>query len=277
MKAISKGRIWAFAGKAFLLAAVLLFSVPLYLAFVNVFKTNDQIGFHPFSFPMQLNLDNLSFVINNPNVHLFRMYSNTFIIAISATCLTILFTALAAFYTSRSNGKLSTFLHVYFIAGIMVPYAIVYIPLVILFRDLHLIGTLHGLILVFISGSIPFAFFMYHGFMKSAPRELEESAAIDGAGQLRTFWQIIFPLLKPCTTTTAIFIGLSMWNDFLTPLLIGQVHTITLGVYTAIGPHSTNWGQMFAFVFFGTVPVVLVYLVAQKQFVNGLTAGALKG
>lgn len=260
-----------------LLVSVMIYAVPIYLAIVNIFKTNDQINFNPFAFPSRLNFDNLKYVLDNPNVQLFKMYGNTFIIAISATLLTLLFTSMAAFYTSRSVGKLSSVLQVYFIMGIMVPYAIVYIPLVIIFRDLHLIGTLHGLILVFISGNIPFAFFMYHGFMKTAPRELEESAAIDGAGQFRTFWQIIFPLLKPCTTTTAIFIGLSMWNDFLTPLLIGQVHTITLGIYTAIGPHSTNWGQMFAFVFFGTFPVVVVYLLAQKQFVSGLTAGALKG
>ncbi|RKP56298.1 carbohydrate ABC transporter permease [Cohnella endophytica] len=260
-----------------LLVSVVLYAIPLYLSIVNIFKTTDQITLNPFAIPSSLNLDNLTYVLNNPNVHLYKMYLNTLIIAVSATLLTLLFTAMAAFYTSRSSGKLSGILHVYFIMGIMVPYAIVYIPLVIIFRDFHLIGTLHGLILVFISGNIPFAFFMYHGFMKTAPRELEESAAIDGAGQFRTFWQIIFPLLKPCTTTTAIFIGLSMWNDFLTPLLIGQVHTITLGIYTAIGPHSTNWGQMFAFVFFGTFPVVVAYLFAQKQFVSGLTAGALKG
>ena len=241
--------------RLFLFVSVLVYAVPIYLVIVNIFKTTNQISDNPFKLPSYFNLDNLSFVLNNPNVKLLSMYGNTLIITIVATILTIVITSMAAFYTSRTSGRLSSLLHVYFILGIMVPYAIVYIPLVIIFRELHLIGTLHGLILVFISGNIPFAFFMYHGFMKSVPRELEESAALDGAGQIRTFWQIIFPLLKPCTTTTAIFIGLSMWNDFLTPLLIGQVHTITLGIYTAIGPHSSNWGHMFAFVFLEHFPL----------------------
>ena len=89
--------------------------------------------------------------------------------------------------------------------------------------------------MVFVSGSISFSVFMYQGFIKSTPEELEEAAIIDGAGQFKIFTSIIFPLVKPCTTTVAIFIGLSMWNDFLTPLLIGQIKTITVGIYTAIG------------------------------------------
>lgn len=264
-------------GKIILIMGVILFALPLYLAVINIFKTTEQISNSPFSFPFKPTLENLHYVLTNPNVKLSLMYSNTFIITISATILTILFTSMAAFYTARSNSRSSKALNLYFLLGLMVPYAIVYIPLVVLLRHLHMIGTLHGLILVFISGNTPFAYFMYNGFMKSAPKELEESAAIDGAGQFRIYAQIVFPLLKPCTTTVAIFIGLSMWNDFLTPLLIGQVQTITLGIYTAIGPYSSDWGKVFAFVFFGTFPVIIAYLLAQKQFVGGLTAGALKG
>ena len=126
----------------------------------------------------------------------------------------------------------------YFLFGLMVPYVIVYVPLVTIFKYMGLMGNLPTLIFVFISGSISFSVFMFYGFIKTVPKELEEAAAIDGASPLRIFWTIIFPLLKPCTTTVAIFIGLSMWNDFMTPLIIGNVKTITVGIYTAIGPYS---------------------------------------
>jgi raffinose/stachyose/melibiose transport system permease protein len=118
---------------------------------------------------------------------------------------------------------------------------------------------------------------MFYGCINTVPTELDEAAAIDGAGPMRTFWSIIFPLLKPCTTTVAIFIGLSMWNDFMTPLIIGQFKTITVGIYTAIGPYSSDWGTVFAFVLVGSIPIIVAYLIAQKQFISGLTAGALKG
>ena len=164
-----------------------------------------------------------------------------------------------------------------FLLGLMVPYAIVYVPLVSIFKGIGLIGNLPGLIMVFVSGSISFSVFMYQGFIKSTPEELEEAAIIDGAGQFKIFTSIIFPLVKPCTTTVAIFIGLSMWNDFLTPLLIGQIKTITVGIYTAIGPYASDWGSVFAYVMFATLPIIIAYLLAQRQFIEGLTAGALKG
>lgn len=159
----------------------------------------------------------------------------------------------------------------------MVPYVIVYVPLVMIFNKTGISGNLPSLIMVFVSGSVSFSVFMYKGFIGSLSYELEEAAIIDGAGQFTIFYKIIMPLVKPCTTTVGIFIGLSMWNDFLTPLLIGQVQTITVGIYTAIGPFTADWGTVFAYVMFATMPIIIAYLLAQKQFIAGLTAGALKG
>ena len=112
---------------------------------------------------------------------------------------------MAGYYLARMKSKLSQGLYIYFLLGLMVPYAIVYVPLVSIFKGIGLIGNLPGLIMVFVSGSISFSVFMYQGFIKSTPEELEEAAIIDGAGQFKIFTSIIFPLVKPCTTTVAIF------------------------------------------------------------------------
>ncbi|MBC7961296.1 MAG: carbohydrate ABC transporter permease [Vallitaleaceae bacterium] len=259
----------------FILAA--LFATPLYITIVNVFKRTEDIASSPLSIPIPPIIDNIKSVLTSPNVDLFQMYFNSVFITCVGTGICILISAMAGYYLARVQNKFSQRLYVYFLFGLMVPYVIVYVPLVIIFKGVGLVGSLSGLILVFVSGSVSFSVFMYHGFVKSIPMELEEAAIIDGAGQLKIFVAIIMPLVKPCTTTVAIFIGLSMWNDFLTPLIIGQVKTITVGIYTAIGPHSADWGTVFAYVMFATLPIVIAYLLAQKQFIAGMTAGALKG
>ena len=252
-------------------------AVPLYITFINVFKSTDRITASPFSLPIPPTMENINNVLTNPNISVFEMYFNSLVITVTGTVICILISSMAGYYLGRTNKRHSKNLYTYFLLGLMVPYVIVYVPLVILFKRVGLVGNLPGLILIFISGSISFSVFMFYNFVKSTPIELEESAAMDGAGQLRIFFSIIIPLLKPCTTTVAIFIGVSMWNDFVTPLIIGQVKTITVGIYTAIGPHASNWGQVFAFVLFACLPIIIAYIAAQKQFVAGLTAGAVKG
>lgn len=256
----------------------ILFMLPLYIALVNAFKSSDAIVDAPLSLPWPATLENIKYVLTNPNVHIGRMYFNSAVITICGTVLCILVSSMAAYYLARSRKKKSSGrLYVFFLLGLMVPYVIVYVPLTCLMNLAGIQGNLLVLILVFVSGNISFSTFMFYGFIRSIPVELEEAAAIDGASSFMIFWKIVFPLLKPCTTTVAIFIGLSMWNDFMTPLLIGQVETITVGIYTAIGPYSANWGTVFAFVLFGSVPILIAYLCAQKQFISGLTAGAIKG
>jgi raffinose/stachyose/melibiose transport system permease protein len=118
---------------------------------------------------------------------------------------------------------------------------------------------------------------MYYGFIRGLPLELEEAASLTGRGSGTIFFSHSVSAAQACSATTVIFIGLSMWNDFLTPLIIGQVKTITVGIYSAIGPYSSDYGTIFAFVFLATLPVLVTYLCLQNQFISGLTAGAMKG
>ncbi len=145
-----------------------------------------------------------------------------------------------------------------------------------------MIGTFYGLLLIFVGGGLlSFAVFVYTGFIKNVPRELEEAAVIDGAGEFRMFWQLIFPLLRPATATVVIFLSLWIWNEFLLPLIIfgpGKGVTITTGIYLALGQiYSINYGQMFAMMTIASLPMLVFFFLFQKEFISGLVGGALKG
>ena len=262
---------------AFLFILAIIVILPIYIAIANTFKDSGIILDQPLTLPIPPTMENIISVLQSPNTNLVEMYTNSIILMVAGTVITVIVSSLAAYYLARVKSRLSGMLRVYFLIGIMVPYVIVYLPLCILLRNMGIPFGVPILILVFVSGNISFASFMYTNFVHSLPIELEEAASIDGATRFRIFWSILFPLLRPCTATIAIFVGLGIWNDFQTPLLLGQVRTITVGIYTAIGPHSANWGIVFAYVFFAAMPVIIAYLCAQKNFVSGLTMGALKG
>lgn len=263
--------------KLILIVVGLFMFLPIYIALVNTFKDSDVILNDPMSFPIPPIIDNIKAVLESSNTNLPEMYSNSLILVIAGTAITILVSSMASYFLARVSSRFSKVLRIYFLVGLMVPYVIVYLPLCILMRNLNIPFGVPSLIFIFVSGNISFSTFMYTNFIRALPMELEESAAIDGAGAFKRFWLVLFPLLKPCTATVMIFVGLGIWNDFQTPLLMGQVRTITVGIYTAIGPYSANWGVVFAYVFFAVAPVIVLYLFAQKSFVAGLTSGALKG
>ena len=273
----TKSRIENIIQKVILTIMALFVCIPLYITFVNAFKDSDIILKQPLSFPIPPILDHIIAVLTSTNVNLVEAYKNSVILVIFGVVLTIFVSSLASYYLARAMTKFSESLRIYFLIGLMVPYVIVYLPLCILMRKLSIPFNTFSLIFIFVSGNISFSTYMYTNFIRQLPRELEESAAIDGANHMQIFWRILFPLLKPCTSTVMIFVGLGIWNDFMTPLLMGRVKTITVSIFSAIGPYSADWGIVFAYVLFAIVPVIVVYLLSQKSFVAGLTAGALKG
>lgn len=273
----AKQRLSVVIQTIFLIFIAIFFLVPLYLTLVNAFKDGSEVVSSPLSLPIPPIFDGIQRILANKSNSVLSMYGSSITLVVCAVPITIAISAMASYYMARSRTKAAKFLSLYFLAGLMVPYVIVYIPLAILVRVLHLEFGLPLLIFIFISGGISFATFMYTNFIRTIPMELEEAAAIDGASKFYTFWKILFPLLKPCTATVMIFNGLSVWNDFMTPLLMGQVKTITVGIYTAIGPYSTDWALVFGYLLFAMVPVLIAFLCMQKQFIAGLTAGAAKG
>ena len=175
--------------------------------------------------------------------------------------------------------KIYRILYIVILAGMMIPVQNILIPSIKTLQVLKLLGTLPGLIFFYGGTYLSIAVFLYTEFMQTIPISLEESAAIDGASPFYIFSRIVFPLLKSCTASVIIFLGMWIWNDFLPPMYIlgtSKGRTITTGIYRAIGTYTTDWSLVFAAVILASAPVVLVYLLLQKQFQAGLTAGSIK-
>lgn len=167
----------------------------------------------------------------------------------------------------------------YFLLGYMVPAQTIMIPLYLLLQNLHLLNNIAGLILVY-SSWCNFAMFLYQGFFKGLPVDIEEAAMIDGCGPWKCFWLVVFPLLKPITTTIIIFEVMWVWNDFLYPYLFlssNKSFTLVMQVYKGVGQFSNDWSMMLSTMVLVLIPVVIFYLIMQKHIVAGITSGAVKG
>jgi raffinose/stachyose/melibiose transport system permease protein len=262
------------------LAVSVLFFVPLYVALVNVFKDGPQIGRSPASPPIPPTLGNIRAVLTRPDRLFWVSLTNSVIITgLSIVILTVL-SAMLGHYLARAGGRWARAVMLLLLSGLMIPPQVILLPITRVLHTLHLMATVQGLVLFNVGYYVPFGVFVFSGFMRSIPVELEEAAAIDGAGRATVFWRVVFPLLRPASASVLIFLGVWIWNDFLNPLIIlgpGQGTTITTGIYRSIGQYQADFGGVFAMMFLATLPVLVFYLLLQRHFVKGLTGGATKG
>ncbi|MFF7989045.1 carbohydrate ABC transporter permease [Kitasatospora xanthocidica] len=256
-----------------------LYATPLYLVVANVLKPNPDIATTPWTLPTHPTLANLRHVLTSPDHLFWNGLLNSIQITVISMVAVTLTSAMLGYAIARSRHTGARILLVLLLAGLMVPGVVILNPMVQILRTLNLMNTLPGLVLCNMGYYVPFGVFLFAGFIRTIPLELEEAAAIDGAGRLRTFWLIVFPLLRPATASVTIFLGVYLWSDFLTPLIIlGPQNgtTVTVGVYRAVGTHSTDHGQLFAFMLLASLPVLTLFLAFQRHFVKGLTNGAAK-
>jgi len=264
------------AGLALTMTA--LFAVPLYVALVNVFKPSAVIDAHPLRLPTDFTFSNVSAAAH---LSLVQTGLKTSLIVTTGTILLVVpVSAMVAYYISRWDTRWARVLLLFFLFGLMLPPQVVLIPTVVILQKLHLMFTYWGLILNFAAYFMPFAVFVFSGFLRSVSRELDEAAAIDGASSLKTFWRIVFPLMRPATASVIIVTSVWAWNDFLSPLIIlgaASGVTITTGIYVAVGTFSVDYGQEFGIMLLASLPILALFLVLQRHFVTGLTGGATKG
>ena len=256
-----------------------LFAAPLYLALVNVFKPADAIRSHPLAPPLSdVTTENIT---NAAQLSVVQSGLKTsLIITVGALVLMVPLSAMTAYYISRSDTRVARLLMLFLLFGLMLPPQVVLIPTTVILRHLHLMFTYWGVILNFAAYYLPFGVFVYSGFLRAVPRELDEAGAIDGASSLKVFWRIIFPLMRPATASVVVIVALWTWNDFLSPLIIlGAAHgvTITTGIYLAIGAYSIDYGQEFGVMLLASLPVLALFLLLQRHFVSGLARGGTKG
>jgi raffinose/stachyose/melibiose transport system permease protein len=262
------------------LAISAVFFVPLYFALVNVFKPGPEITVRPAALPIPPTLDNIGRLLGRSDRLFWASLTNSIVVTTLSVVVLTIFSAMLGHYLARSHSRLVGAATVVLLAGLMIPPQAILLPIVHVLQALHLMTTLQGLILLNIGYYVPFGVFVFSGFMRQIPRELEEAAAIDGATRFQTFWRVVFPLLRPASASVMIFLGVWIWNDFLTPLIIlgpSRGTTITTGIYRAIGYYQADFGQIFALMFLATLPVLIFYLAMQRHFIKGLTGGATKG
>jgi raffinose/stachyose/melibiose transport system permease protein len=260
-------------------AAAAVFLVPFYISIVTSLKSRQEVAENVLAFPARFMFENYAKAIEVTK--LATSFKNSVIVTLVSTALIVLTSAMAAYVIARNYERRSSrCIEVVLLAALMVPFQIIMIPVYKLLKSVLLLNNLTGAILILVGTSIPYCTFLLIGFIKTVPRELEESAIIDGAGPYRTFWIIVFPLLKPIVSVLTVLYVLWMWNDFNIALIVLQkeaVKTIPIQQFYFFGEFTIDLSLAFASACLSLIPIVTIFLLAQKYIIQGLTAGAIKG
>lgn len=272
-----------------LLCVMVLFAViflyPMLFVVINSFRPNAAIINNPTGFPTANEWKNLGGETTNffanyaqawQTMEFPKVFLRTLLITVFGTVGILITSAMCAYALSRSDTKASWLLYIFFSFSLVIPFQIIMVPIGVLATDLNLMNT-HGIIIMYWGVGCPTAIFMIHGFVKSIPKELEESASIDGAGKFYTFFVIILPLLKTILATVAVIDALWLWNDFLLPLIVIQEGTIQLAQMKFNGQFMKEYAPMCASLTISSIPIILFYLSLQKYIIKGIAAGAVKG
>ena len=259
-----------------LLLVSLSILIPLWMMFVNSFKTPGE------ALTLGLGLPETWMFENYYNVfiegRLFRGLMNSCLITFSSVFLTLFIGSLASFIIARRKTKFTIVIKTIIIAGMVAPPQMVTTVKVLQFLNLH--GTYPGVILFYSGLFLPFVVFLMSEFAETLPIELDESAMMDGASPFVLFLRIIMPLLKPIYVTTFVLVSMFVWNDFNYPLYLFKetsTWTIPMSVYNFTSAYGNKWNYVFADLIMASVPVIVVYIFAQKHIIRGLTSGAVKG
>ncbi|MDR2807427.1 MAG: carbohydrate ABC transporter permease [Spirochaetaceae bacterium] len=251
---------------------------PLYVMVINSFKDRLSIYQNPFGLPADWNFSNYSTILKDGNF--LGYFKNSFIAVVLSLIILLIVGSLAAYALANWRGKISRALYFFCIAGMMLPIKIASIKILEIVRTFGLLNTVWSLIPIYVAMGVPIAIFILTEFIRQIPHELIEAGIIDGASRLGVFIRIIVPLLRPAVATVAIYNLVPFWNDLWFPLIFisdDQAKTVLLGVTRLFGQYQTDWSKVLAVLTLSAIPVIALYLSMSKQFIQGLTAGAVKG
>lgn len=266
---------------AFLLLLSVLFLFPIYLVILNSFKSKFNIVGSPFTFPNEDTFVGIENYVNGIRMSdLIPSFIRTLIITVGSVLAIVIFTSMAAWFIVRVKNKVTKVIYYIFVFSMIVPFQMIMFTMVNICSKLGLNSVL-GIIPVYLGFGSGMSVFLFSGFIKGLPHEIEEAAMIDGCGPIRTFFTVVFPMLKPTAITVAILNAMWIWNDFLLPyLLLGSqkktlsvaIQIATQGAYGAI-----DWGGFMAMLVLAIIPIVIFYLFCQKYIIKGVIDGAVKG
>lgn len=254
--------------------------VPIFWIGFNSLKTSSSILLDPWALPYPPHWQN--FVNAWKNVGLGKGFVNSLIITTISIFSIVGVSSLPAYVLGRIKFKMNRFFYYFFVSGLMFPTFIAMTPLFLLMNKLNLLDSHLGLILVYIAYSMPFTIFILTAFFSSLPADLEEAAMIDGCGPFRVFFQIMLPLAKPGLVSAAIFNFVGIWNEYVIALILitdNKLKTlpVTLANLMMVMQYKTDFGALYAGIIMSMIPVIIVYLIFQKQLMSGTTSGAVKG
>jgi len=263
-----------------LLTWAVLVVFPLAWMVMTSLKTDKEIFFSPWKIPASLQWHNFTRAWNEASIG--RYFGNSIIVVAGSVTLTLLLSAMAAYVLARYPFPGNRVIYYIFLVGLMFPVFLALVPLFFLVRDLHMLGTYQGLILVYTAYSLPFSIFFLHGFFRTLPSEVAEAAIIDGASDYAVFWRVMLPMAQPGLITVGIFNFLGQWNQYLLPLVLNPdrnryVLPQGLAFLSIQQGYQNDWSALFAGLTITMIPTITVYALFQRRLEQGLTAGALKG
>lgn len=270
------------------LALFIVFLFPFFLVLINSAKTAFEVTQYPLRMPADWGTiaKNITTIWTSQNIHYPASLLSSVIITVVSLVSISLLSAQGAWALVRAKTRISSAIFFIFVAAMVIPFQIVMFPLLTWFRTItnltgiHLLRTYLGMILAYLGFGVSLSIFMYHGFIKSIPVELEEAATIDGCSRPQIFYRIIFPILTPIHATVLVLNGIWVWNDFLLPLLVlgkgNAVQTIPLAVSNFAGAFVKQWDLILTAILLAMIPVIICFLLAQKYIVKGMVAGSIK-
>ncbi|MDC7233622.1 MAG: carbohydrate ABC transporter permease [Spirochaetales bacterium] len=264
-----------------LIIMIIVTAIFLYPFFIMLFvslKSAREALLSPNTFPRDIRPENY---LNAWKIMKFHQpFFNSVLVTATGVGGVVVAGGMAAFILAKSKSRIAVPLYFFFVAGIMIPFYTSLIPIVKIMTNLGLTDSRIGLAIAYAGRAMPMGLFMFYGFIKGTPDSIIESAVIDGAGKWKTYWSIVFPLMRPITTTVIILKVLWFWNDFLFPMLMLTTpgkRTIPLTQYYFSGEYGTQWELAFASYIIAMLPVLILYIFGQKNIISGISAGAVKG
>ncbi len=260
------------------IGVALVFLAPFYFVFANSVKPFGEILQNAASFPETLHYQN--YVRAWEQVRFPVVLMNSVIVSTFSIGGMVLLGAMAAWRMVRRPHLVSRIIFILFVAAMVIPFQSVMIPMVKVANVLGIINSRPGVIVIYFGFGLPLTVFLLHGFVKNVPKELEESAYIDGCTTWQSFFYVVLPMMRVMIVTVIILQALWIWNDFLLPALVlfsRDLHTIPLGIFRFFGQHMDRWDSALATLTMGMVPVIVLFLFLQKYIIRGVAAGSVKG